>query len=366
MTTIKRRCKKCGHTQTLKNTNKNRRHWACSNCNHRNKLKLSILALIVTLAVVVGPVYADNYTLKIPFDITSVKCNEVTDELIVTCIFQGTEPFKVTIEDKTLTPELIEPETVTDEIVDDPEDKLTNEEKSILRIIDRIETDLIERPDAVPNADKQLLILLKSALDKCEFGIEEGAPIQTYALFGIPQGNLYIDDTDFSKYVTLGRIAKLIQACESWSDYKVKWLGPQYLDIQNATENFVPWTPSAVIPYNVTITDEYMNRAINPHDFIEAEEDAEDFMCSIEGRQRGLCGKGFSGINQGGYVDTTNNPALAKYYQYLDAPEQAIGEPIYDVKTNAKCAVLSAYVKQYELSEESRDIIMREAGCKID
>lgn len=66
MTTIKRKCKNCGHTQKLRNTNKKRRQWACTNCNHRNKLKLSMLALIVTLTISMGSAYAYEEMTPIP------------------------------------------------------------------------------------------------------------------------------------------------------------------------------------------------------------------------------------------------------------------------------------------------------------
>jgi len=329
-------------------------------------MKFYIMTAAVVFLTLIGAsyVYAEEYTLDIPFDITSVVCNEVTDELIVTCVFQGTDPFKVTVEDKTLTPELIEPEIVEEEIIVEPEVKLTREEKEIQRMIDRITLDLIERPDKVPDADKQLLELLLRAKDKCEFGIEEGQPIQTYQIFAIPKGYFYPEDTDFSKYNMLGKITQLVEACTKWEEYKVKWLGPQYADIANATVNFVPWSPTATIPYNVTITDEFMNRVIVEHDILEEAEDAEKYKCSVLGKQRGFCPEG---IGADDYVaDTTENPSWLKYQRYLNDPENAEGEPRYSVSTNPKCAILSSFAVQYELDEEATNDLLIAAGCKIE
>jgi len=339
-------------------------------------LKYSLLALIglIPLAIGVSFVYAEDYTLKIPFDITSVKCNEVTDELIVTCIFQGTEPFKVIIDDKTLTPELIEPEEITEEtesIPADPYEGMTREQKDVARTIDRIEQDLIDNPDTVPNAEKQLLILLKRAQDECYFGIDQGQPIQAYALFGIPKGFLYIDDTDFSKYTQLGKIAQLIEACKAWDKYRFTHLGQQYSDIAAASNDaevkFALRAEGQKLLFdnfmeNITKTDEYMNAAISAHDILEEEEDAAKFMCSIEGKQRGMCP---SGIGEDVYVyDGTNNPAMIKYNEYRADEQAAVGEPIYSVSTNPKCAILSSFAVQYELGEEATSDLLKAAGCK--
>jgi len=341
-------------------------------------MKYSLLTIIglFTLAIGASFVYAEEYTLKIPFDITSVKCNEVTDELIVTCIFQGTEPFKVTIENKTLTPELTEPGEITEETesIPEPEDTMTREEKDIQRMIDKITYDLETRPDAVPQADKQLLELLLRAQDKCEFGIEEGQPIQTYQIFAIPKGYFYPEDTDFSKYNMLGKITQLVEACTNWEEYKPIWLGPQYEDIRKANEEAITIVEERNLArdlfakewmslQNITIADEYMNAAISAHDILEEEEDAAKFMCSVLGKQRGLCP---SGIGEEIYVyDGTNNPALSKYLQYKADPENQVGEPKYSVSTDPKCYTLASFAKQYDLDEESRRSLLEAAGCRI-
>jgi len=335
-------------------------------------MKLSLLTIVglFSLAIGVSFVYAEDYTLKIPFDITSVKCEELTDQLTVTCVFQGTEPFKVIVDNKTLTPELIEPEVeeTTDEPVI-PEVKLTREERDIQRMIDKITLDLIERPDSVPDADKQLLELLLRAVEKCEFGIEEGQPIQTYQIFAIPEGYFYPEDTDFAKYNMLGKITKLVEACTKWEDYKVKWLGPQYAAIAEANINVEIWKPTATIPYNVTITDEWMNRAISEHDKIEEGEDAANEFCTSQ--NFGNATKAIYGCNvnlptgPGGFTDTTENSAWLKYQRYLNDPENAEGEARYNVATNPKCAILSSFITQYELSEEAGNDMLQAAGCKL-
>ena len=256
---------------------------------------------------------------------------------------------------------------------------LTREQRDIKRTIERIEQDLIDRPDAVPNAEKQLLILLKRAQEECYFGVEQGAPIQAYALFGIPEGSLYIDDTDFSKYTQLGKIAKLIQACINWDAYRVTHLGQQYSDIADADEAKAILQEirektrqdfADAVMVNITKTDEYMNRAISPHDILEEAEDATNEFCTSQ--NFGNATKLLYGCNvtlpdnQGGYVETTSNPVMQKFFEYKNDPENAVGEPRYDIKTNAKCYTLESFAKQYELDEEARRTLLTAGGCTVE
>lgn len=263
-------------------------------------------------------------------------------------------------------------EVIPEDVISEPVVQMTREEKDIQRTIDRIEQDLIEDREGVPNADKQLLILLKRAQSECYFGVEQGRPIQAYALFGIPDGFLYIDDTDFAKNSQLGKIAKLIEACRGWDKYRVSHLGEQYSDIADANEAVTQETldrESArqlfvnAILANVTKTDEFMNKAISEHDILEEAEEAQDYKCSVLGKQRGFCPEGIGEIE---YVhDVSENPAMLKYQQYRDDPDNAVGEPKYSVSTNAKCYTLESFSKQYELDEESRRNLLEAAGCRL-
>jgi len=331
-------------------------------------LKYITISALFTLAIGVSFIYAEQQVLvelpiDSPFETTGIQCRNTVNPVGVWCgqtwaWYSGNVTLPLMEIEETVEEEIIE-----EEIIVEPEEELTREERDIQRMIDRIELDLQERPDAVPIADQQLLILLKRAQDECYFGIEQGAPIQQYALFAIPKGSLYIDDVDLAKYNMLGKIAKLIEACTAWDKYRFTHLGQQYADINQAGIDATPFVPSAVLSENVTNTKEYIERFIGAHDIIEEEEDAAKFMCSVLGKQRGLCPEA---IGEDVYIpDTTDNPVLSKYLQYRAEPESALGEPKYDVTTNAKCAILSGYVKQFELSDESRDIIMQEAGCKV-
>ncbi len=329
---------------------------------HLIQRNIGLIAIVGLFAFSVAYVYADH---SVPFD--SWIDHRCYTNSVGTFLCSWTPSGNTTF-----TPPLTEEETVeetevieetVEEIPVDPYEGMTREEKDIQRTIDRIEQDLIEDRESVPNADKQLLILLKRAQSECYFGVDQGQPIQAYALFGIPDGFLYIDETDFSKHSQLGKIAKLIEACKGWDKYRVTHLGEQYSDIAQATADATIWEPSATLTGNVTNTDEFMNRAISEHDILEEAEEAQDYKCSTLGKQRGFCPEG---IGESVYVhDTTNNPALSKYLQYKADPENQVGEPKYSVKTNAKCYTLESFAKQYELDEEARKALLEAGGCRV-
>ena len=336
-------------------------------------MKYHILVAVLALAGV-SSAYAIEATVDVPFDSWIDTNCALQDDGNFMCIWVPGADTVIT------PPEIITDEEVVDEVVEViPEDvivepvvQMTREEKEIQRVIARITSDIEERPDAVPHADRQLLELLLRAQDKCEFGIEEGQPIQTYQLFAIPEGYFYPEDTDFAKYNMLGKITQLVEACTNWTDYKAKWLGPEYKNLADADKEKVLIELQRIVDrelfaatamVNVTKTDEYMNKFISAHDILEEAEDAQTYKCSVLGKQRGFCPEG---IGTDEYVhDTSDNPVLMKYQQYQNDPENAVGDPKYSVKTNAKCYTLESFSKQYELDEESRRSLLEAAGCRL-
>ena len=338
-----------------------------------------LLTITLTLGIIglIMPAYADEQRIQVPFTPTGMACEFLleAEPNIYACYFyqgdiadnallEGLEPIEPTAE-----------EVVEEEIIEQaPEPQLTRTEKDIQRMIDKITLDLIERPDKVPDADKQLLELLLRAQDECKFGVEEGAPIQDYEVFAIPEGYFYPEDTDFAKYNMLGKIVKLVQACTTWDEYKGKWLGPQYIAIQEANDQAIEDAANRIVErdtfamewmtlQNITITDEFMNRAISDHDVLEEAETAQDYKCSALGKQRGFCPEG---IGPEEYKhDTSTNKVLSKYLQYRASPETAVGETRYDVTTDPKCYTLASFAKQHELDEESRKALLIAGGCTV-
>ena len=86
------------------------------------------------------------------------------------------------------------------------------------------------------------------------------------------------------------------EECRAWSESYLSNYR-QYLDIFKDQQR---------TPAYSKVLDETDSRATDPlteQDFIDEIEDAERFMCSVEGKQRGLCIKEFEGINRGGYTE---------------------------------------------------------------
>ncbi len=346
-------------------------------------MKIALLTIIglFTLAIGASAVYAIEQTVDVPFDNWLTSGCQLQTNGDYMCLWVPSEESTFTAP-STEEDETDDEKDDTDGTVDVPksEEKLTREERDIQRMIDKITLDLQKNPDAVPDADKQLLIILKRAQDECKFGIEEGQPIQTYQVFAIPKGYFYPEDTDFAKYNMLGKLVKLVEACSKWDTYKTKWLGPQYKEIQEADERAIEDAKERILvrdtfakewmtSQNITITDEFMNKAISEHDKIEEVEDAFKDFCTS--KNFGNATKLLYGCNvtlpdnQGGFTDTSENPVWKKLQQYKSDPENAVGEPRYNISTNPKCAILSSYITQYELSEEAGNTMLEAAGCKI-
>ena len=68
--TLKRKCKKCGHTQTLKDGRTTKTSWKCSDCGFVNKLRKAIIALVALIVFTsfIGLSYAEEVTVNVPFD----------------------------------------------------------------------------------------------------------------------------------------------------------------------------------------------------------------------------------------------------------------------------------------------------------
>jgi len=129
------------------------------------------------------------------------------------------------------------PEIVDEAIITEPKPTRldTTDPKQMMEFyVDKLEAKAEQTELSV--ADKELLKMLESVQEICYFGIEEGKPIQKFAMFVIPTYEPDVE-TELSNKWLLNQLFKKQQECSGWDIYKEKWLGQQYLDIETIDIN---------------------------------------------------------------------------------------------------------------------------------
>jgi len=154
-----------------------------------------------------------------------------------------------------------------------------------------------------------------------------------------------------------GQLAKLIKAREAcevfFEDAKMisesaemqgKFLAQQQAELEDKQRQ-------AKLERSTDYTD-----PLTQEDFDETIETAENFMCSVTGKQRGLCITEFEGINRGGYTEgaecgTTPNPTgpptvVCPLKDYNELISTAVS--VEDNYTNVQKLVCERYLNQYQ------------------
>jgi len=177
----------------------------------------------------------------------------------------------------------------------------------------------------ITREEQNMMTFLKQVLVDCEFGVDEGQPIQTYAL------HQWAKKADLSNLSTKNNQAykelKMIQqACSAWDKYKGDRLR-QYLDIARATDPAINpiWKPTATLQSVFDLDEsgqtlsQYNQRHITERTFIDAEQDAKDMIVIRYNDPYGLtCSPLYEGdnrcISRGGFANYTfenNHPLRA-------------------------------------------------------
>lgn len=195
-------------------------------------------SLVILLTLIAIPMaYGETATIEVPFESHGQSC--YFDEIAVEyhCTWQGT-PDVMTLEELETFKDVLTDEQYTevfDDIVEqmiveeeEPEVKLTSEERYIERLLSK---------DNPTEAELATVRALSNLYDVCEIGIEEGARIQTYSLWNLPDRDVNLDGAfDLKNYPKLREILKKIEECTYWNEYRAKYL-VQYNDIELDDEN---------------------------------------------------------------------------------------------------------------------------------
>jgi len=134
------------------------------------------------------------------------------------------------------------------------------------------------------------------------------------------------------------------EECRAWSESYLSNYR-QYLDIFKDQQRNPPYSK---------VLDETDSPATDPlteKDFLKEIEEAERFMCSVEGKQRGLCIKEFEGTNRGGYTEgaeclTQMGRVMCPLIDYNKLISSAISAE--DNYTEIEQLVCDKYLNQYQ------------------
>jgi len=134
------------------------------------------------------------------------------------------------------------------------------------------------------------------------------------------------------------------EECRTWNESYIS-KSPEYRDKYIAERDNPPY--SKVLDE----TDSAFTDPLTEKDFAQEIEDAERFMCSEEGKQRGLCVREFEGINRGGYTEgaeclTQLGKTMCPLKDWNEQITSAISaEENYTVIENLVC---EKYLNQYQ------------------
>lgn len=269
-----------------------------------------------------------KYEIQSPFEATGISCNVVEVDTVMMCVFYGADIEKIELlEDFEDNISLGLPEPEPEEIFVDlngvmsnePEPEPKSEKQSAIEYLESLK----EEGKIMPS-EREVLRLLLDAQKRCEFGVEEGEAIQTYAYFDVPKSAVDITRSfNYDRNHLLSSIAKLIESCDTWSTYKGIHLGPEYTnkilaDKDAVEKEFKRLGDLHALSWNYDVLSE--------HDFIEATEDATSAFCesSLYGNHTKAnygCLNIGEAPNRGGYSDVSQNPIML---QYLESKETGI------------------------------------------
>lgn len=283
---------------------------------------ISIIAGILILSYgVVSLSYAERSVVEVPFDYHGHGCSFNEDIVTYTCTWQGSSETitKKGLQDAGVVPpeqiaeESKEAHETAIEIRDEVETKKTQAEIILERLAEKIDR------GSATDADRELYRVLKEVETKCYFGIEEGRLIQKFQELDLPDTTVDTNPRNNMDYKNqLGKIAKLLEACEAWDVYKVEQLGAEYInkiDDDSTTQGHHSDAAEGIEPYNT--------HELTPEDYANAEQKAQDAICghsfySKEFKQNAGC---FPNpvIVEGAGIDLYKDGPLKAYKQYMES-----------------------------------------------
>ena len=319
------------------------------------KREIILASYAVTLFAIlgIGVTYANEF--KMPFDpeylidhwldVKLVPTDDGGVDVTVThtSLFHFTNLFQV-------------PDQITVQVVDDTDTILDTTSMTIVSSVEEI-----LKPEPEPTEAEKLGISEESLarLDEKRTDTEKIAEEALRCVLGIEGASIF---TEYRELLVLEKmiyfknlpsntqevqIIKWTEECRVWSEsYLARY--QQYTDIYLDEQKYPDYSK---------VSDDTDSPATDPlteEDFAETIEDAERFMCSVEGKQRGLCIKEFTGINQGGFsYDSAGNIVGAE----CGIRPSETGIPTLDCPLNDYNALISSAISAEENYTEIEKIV---------
>lgn len=325
------------------------------------KMTTIVMPLIAILfAVGIQQTYAEEVTVDVPFVSDDEGCiysyDKELNQFLFYCLWAMTPTAEEIIIIAEADPELV-PEIVVDEAKEYLEPVIA--EKSIPQTPAEIEIEKLTKKwieeGELPSHEAQLLRALESFQKECELGTEEGAPIQTYEVFTIATFEPYTH-TDLGTQYLLKEIELAIQECKAQNILKKKVLGDQYLHIPGLSDVKELWSPTAILPEDAQRA--YDEAKMTDFNAAKSRQFAQQFQCSIEGKQQGHCIKeiGDTPIPKP-TISQEGKAMLTKYKAFLETGITDIPEQDPDEEPDQDF-IARQYLKAAGYSDEQIDAAM--------
>lgn len=202
---------------------------------------------------------------------------------------------------------------------------------------------------------------------KCVLGIEGSSLFTEYRELAVLEQMIYFKSLPLAYQER--QLILWTEECRTWSESYLSNFR-QYLDIFK-DEQRNPAYSKVLDESDSSFTD-----PLTEQDFLDEIKDAEKFMCSQEGKQRGLCIKEFEGTNRGGYTEgaecvTQMGRVMCPLIDYNKLITSAISaEENYSVIEDLVCEKFlnqyTALVERIKAGDETAELPNWLAHCEIE
>lgn len=340
-------------------------------------MKKTIFSIVTIFALAIGLSFAYADEFRITFDPDFLVDHSLS--VIMTPTDDGGADLKVTHTSWYHFSNILEvPENIRAVIIDDEEQIIG----SSVVILGEIAEDVMEPEPEPTEAEKlgisedtfkrleekraELEVLAEEALT-CVLGIEGSSIFTEYRELQVLKKMIIWKNLP-SNYKEV-QLIRWTEECRVWNESYLSYY-PEYYD------KYIAQRDNPAYSKILDETDSAFTDPLTEQDFLDEIEDAERFMCSIAGKQRGICVKEFEGINRGGYTEgaeclTQMGRVMCPLIDYNKLITTALSaEQNYDVIKELVCEKYldqySALVNRIKAGDKTAQLPNWLAHCEIE